>query len=162
MIFFSHSMRDRDWCDWLAREARKLGVEAYLAEHDRQPGRQLAAKVEEAIRRSDAVVVLLTESTAASSYVHQEVGYSLAHEKLVIPLVQVGIARSQLAMLDGVEYIEFDFRDPRPGHEGFMAALERVARQQKKQQDLQTLMAVGVCVALLVLLLRDGGAAAPT
>jgi hypothetical protein len=34
-------------------------MEVYLAEHDVQPGESLAEKVRKAIRRSDAVVVLL-------------------------------------------------------------------------------------------------------
>jgi hypothetical protein len=57
---------------------------------------------------------MLTHNTANSAYVHQEIGCALAREKLVIPLVQPGIGEDQLAMLDGVEYIEFDFDSPTP------------------------------------------------
>jgi hypothetical protein len=36
-IFFSHSSRDRAWCELLAEAALKVGVKTYLAEHDPRP-----------------------------------------------------------------------------------------------------------------------------
>lgn len=135
-------------------------MSAYLAEHDPQPGTLLADKVKHNIKRCDAFVVLLTDSTTSSSYVHQEIGYALAEDKLVIPLVQPGIGEDQLAMLQGVEYIEFDFGDPHAGRESFSAELRRVAEKQRKQDQLETLIAIAACAALIVLILSDGGAGA--
>lgn len=128
-IFLSHSSRAEQWCEWLAREARVLGIDTYLAEHDVRPGAVLAEKVKQAIRRCDAVVVLLTDNSAASPYVHQEVGFALAQEKLVIPLVQPGVRAEGLAMLQGVEYIPFDFEEPLAAKRGFAMALNRLAEQ---------------------------------
>lgn len=159
-IFFSHSSRDQRWCEWLATEAEKVGVTAYLAEHDPRPGTQLAGKVRQNIKRCDAFVVLLTDSTANSSYVHQEIGYAVAQKKLVIPLVQPGVGEDQLAMLRGIEFIEFDFANPGAGRAGFTAELTRLAENQRKEPDIEALLAVAICVALLVLLLSDGGAGA--
>jgi hypothetical protein len=113
-IFLSHNTRDRSWCEWLQEGATTIGIRAYLAEHDVQPGRSLAGKVT-VIDASDAVIVLLTDNSVAAPYVHQEVGYALRAGKLVIPLVQPGIGQEQLAMLQGVEYIPFDFDRPRKG-----------------------------------------------
>jgi len=154
-IFFSHSSRDRDWCELLALEARKVGVETYFAEHDPQPGTPLADKVKRNITGCDAFVVLLTHNTANSAYVHQEIGCALTHGKLVIPLIQPGIGEEQLAMLKGLEYIEFDFDNPHAGIESFSAAIRRVAEKQHKQGDVETLLAVALCVALLVILLSE-------
>lgn len=159
-IFFSHSSRDHDWCQWLASEALKVGVTAYLAEHDPRPGTDLAEKVKRNIRRCDAFVVLLTNNTANSSYVHQEVGYAVAQSKLVIPLVQPGVGEEQLAMLRGVEYIEFDFSEPQAGKESFAKELRRLAERQRKQGDIETLIAVALCVALIMLVLTEGSGGA--
>lgn len=156
-IFFSHSTRDRRWCEWLAADAAKFGVTAYLAEHDPQPGRQLAEKVKRNIGKCNALVVLLTENSVSSSYVQQEVGWALAKDKLVIPLIQPGIPSTRLAMLQGVEYIEFDFHNPRPGKESLAGELQRLAEHQRKQGELETLIALGLCVGLLALLLNEGG-----
>src|ERR1700758_1037813 len=116
-IFFSHSTRDRRWCEWLAADAAQIGETDYPAEDDPQPGRQLAEKVKRNIGSCNALVVLLTEISVSSPYVQQEIGWALAEDKLVIPLIQPEIPSTNLAMLQGVEYIEFDFRDPRPGKE---------------------------------------------
>ena len=156
-IFFSHSSRDRAWCEWLSREAEKVGIRAYLAEHDQRPGEQLAEKLKRNIKASDAFVVLLTENTANSGYVHQEVGVAVEQGKLVIPLVQPGIDKGQLAMLDGIEYIGFDFRDPQSGKENFTAALANLAEKQRRRIEVETLIALGVCFALLVMALSDSG-----
>jgi hypothetical protein len=156
-IFFSHSMRDRKWCEWLAADAEKLGITAYLAEHDPQPGKLLAEKIKRNIGSCNALVVLITDSSVSSSYVQQEIGWALAKRKLVIPLVQPGIPQTELAMLQGVEYIEFDFHNPRPGKESLAGELRRLAELQRKQGELETLIALGLIVGALALLLREGG-----
>lgn len=160
-IFFSHNSSDRQWCEWLAADAEELDITVYLAEHDPHPGQNLADKVKDNIKQSNALVVLLTKNSASSSFVNQEVGYALAKKKLVIPLVQPGVSSDQLAMLQGVEYIEFDFRNPHPGKEGLAAELRRLAERQRRQDDIETLIAVAACVALLALLMREGGAPLP-
>ena len=158
-IFFSHSTRDRLWCELLATEAIRVGVTPYLAEHDPQPGTQLAEKVKRNIGDCDAFVVLLTHNTANSAYVHQEVGLAIARNKLVIPLVQPSIVGEQFAMLNGVEYIEFDFAHPQVGMRSYTDALTRVAEKQRKQQDIETLIALGAVVLLMIMVLSDGGPA---
>ena len=156
-IFFSHSTGDRRWCEWLAADAERFEIEAYLAEHDHKAGGSLAEKVKRNIERSSAMVVLLTADSASSTYVQQEIGYALAKRKLVIPLVAPGFSRERLGMLQGVEYIEFDLANPYVGKESFAAELRRVAERQRKLDDLETLIALGICVGLLALMLRDAG-----
>jgi nucleoside 2-deoxyribosyltransferase len=156
-IFFSHSNRDRKWCEWLAADADAIGVTAYLAEHDQNAGKQLAEKVKRNIDKCKALVVLLTDNSVSSSYVQQEIGYAIAKRKLVIPLVQPGIAKGDLAMLEGLEYIEFDFQNPRPAKDGLATELQRLAERQRKQGELETLIAVGLCIGVLVLLVNEGG-----
>jgi hypothetical protein len=96
-------------------------VSLYLAEHDPQPGVSLAAKVEGAIRASDAVVALLTEAAAAAPFVQQEIGAARIAGKLIVPIVQVGVDPRALGMLAGLERIEVDLADP-------AAALDIVAK----------------------------------
>jgi hypothetical protein len=67
-MFFSHSTRDRRWCELLATEALKVGVTPYLAEHDPQSGTLLAEKVKGNVADCQALVVLLTHNTANSAY----------------------------------------------------------------------------------------------
>jgi hypothetical protein len=156
-IFFSHSNSDRQWCEWLAADTVGLGIDAYLAEHDQNAGKPLAERVKRNIDKCKALVVLLTHRSISSSYVQQEIGYAMGKGKLVIPLVQPGIPVSDLAMLGGLEYIEFDFHNPRPAKEGLAAELRQLAVRQRKQGELETLIAVGLCIGVLALVVNDGG-----
>jgi hypothetical protein len=156
LIFFSHTSRDSAWCDRLALEAAAFGITPYLAEHDVQPGTELAAKVQDAIKRSAAVLVLLTDNSANSAYVHQEVGFAQAEGKLVIPLVQPEHVATQMGMLVGVEYVPFDFRNPEADRATFHQALQKlVAQQERPEQPDMTGVVVLACAALLLLVLLD-------
>lgn len=47
-----------------------------------------------------------------SQYVHQEIGVAEGLNKLIVPLVEVGIDSNRLAMLESREYIPFDKHNP--------------------------------------------------
>ena len=153
-IFISHSTKDRLAAESIHQLAVAQGIDAYIFEHDPQPGIALAKKIEDAIRVSDAVVLLLTDNSAKSQFVHQEVGMALAYKKLIIPLVEPGMPPGSLAMLQGVEYILFDYRSPADALINLTAALqrlrERLAREQ--QQQMERLLIAVALVGLLILL----------
>ena len=154
-IFLSHNARDRKWCEWLKASAEELGIRAYLAEHDVRPGENLAKKIMEAIDASEAVVVLLSSNSVEAPYVHQEIGWALKAKKLIIPLVQPGIPPDRLAMLQGVEYIPFDFQNPHAGHAQLRLALRRLVNKRAEKQAAKENAAVVAlaCVALILLTL---------
>jgi hypothetical protein len=146
MVFLSHSGKDGDWTKYIASHASEIGVTAYLYEHDPQPGRSIAEKVKQAIMRCDAVVVLLTRNGHASTYVQQEIGYAEAKNKLVIPLVEPGLEQKGLALLEGREYIPFDFGDPAPGLSSLLSFLTGL---KTKKDEIQALMAfVGLLIGV--------------
>jgi len=152
-IFLSHNTRDRKWGEWLLRSAAAHGIRPYLAEHDVRAGSSLASKIEKAIDDSAAVVVLVTSNSVNSAYVQQEVGYARKAKKLIIPVVQVGIASEQLGMLQGVEYISFDFDSPHEGHAQLTAAMHDLAQKHAKHSDRDQEFVVAAAFACLVLLL---------
>jgi hypothetical protein len=152
-IFLSHNTRDRKWGEWLMRSAATHGISPYLAEHDVQPGGVLASKIEKAIDDSAAMVVLITDNSVNSAYVQQEVGYGRKAKKLIIPVVQVGITSEQLGMLQGVEYVSFDFDSPHEGHTQLTAALHDLARKHAKRGPNQELVVAAAFACLVLLLL---------
>lgn len=111
-VFLSHSSRDGAWVELIREHTHGADVDVYLHEYDLQPGRLVAEKLQDAILDCDALIVLLTRKSAKSPYVHQEVGYALAAGKRVVPLVEKGVPKNTLAMLDGREYLEFDPSEP--------------------------------------------------
>jgi nucleoside 2-deoxyribosyltransferase len=142
-VFLSHSSVDTKWVRSIAINAEQVGVEVYLYEHDPQPGRLVADKVEAAIQSCDALVVLLTRNSESSPYVQQEVGYAKALKKVIIPLVQPGVSKEKLAMLQGIEYIRFDFQNPQPG---LATLLEYLQKAKLGKEESQALLAVGALV----------------
>ena len=115
-LFISHSSRDKEW-ELVQKRIEAAGFKAYLAEHDPQPGRPLAQKIQREIESSDAVVVVLTRNAAESSIVRDEIGYALGRGKLVVALVTPAVAAdpAKLGMLNGLEYIPFDLDSPQEG-----------------------------------------------
>ena len=141
-VFLSHSSVDTNWVRWIAANAKQVGIEIYLYEHDPRPGSLVADKIEAAIQSCDALVVLLT-GNSESPYVQQEVGYAKALKKLVVPLVQPGASQEKLAMLQGVEYIQFDFQNPQPG---LSTLLEYLQKAKLGKEESRALLAVGALV----------------
>src|SRR6266550_992676 len=131
-VFLSHSGTDAPWVKYIAGRAQAVGVEAYLYEHDPQPGHLIAEKVKQAIARSDAVVVLLTRSAHRSAYVQQEIGFAEAKDKLLVLLVEPGVDEEGLAILEGREYISFDMRNSGPGMESLLDYLARLKARRNR------------------------------
>ena len=52
-VFMSHSSSDAKIMEWVAAQARAMGIDPYVASQDSQPGTLLAEKVTRAITESD-------------------------------------------------------------------------------------------------------------
>ena len=135
-IFLSHSAADAEWVLWLTEEIRKIGIFPYVFEEDPQPGRYLSEKIQAAIRTSDAVVVFLTTNSHFAPFVQQEIGFAEGLNKLIIPLVQPGLDQRMFAMLQGREYIPFDFTAPHVAVETLLNYLHDLRTQAESRLAL--------------------------
>lgn len=129
-VFLSHATRDAPVVAWVGAQVEAMGIRAYIAEHDPQPGTPLAAKVRAAIQESDAMLALLTHAGDASRYVQQEIGAALQAGKPVIALVDQRVPQNGLAMLEGVEHMAFDPEDPAPSAASLTAALRALSERR--------------------------------
>jgi len=130
-VFFSHSGRDRSFGQQFAAQAQASGIGTYLFQNDARPGAPLSGKIQQAIRQSDMLVVLLTQVGDQSRYVHQEIGFGLGAGKLVIPLLEDGIDEDALGMLSGLEYLPFNIHDPERAT-GILASYLTHLQQQRE------------------------------
>jgi hypothetical protein len=158
-VFLSHSSQDSLAVGQIKAHAEAAGVDVYVAEHDVQPGRSLAAKILSELRSSDAVVVLLTDTGASSSFVNQEIGAALDRGLLVVPLVQKGLA-ADLAMLLGAERIEFDHDHPEPALLALTRSLTDFVEKGRAEERNEAvararadalLLAAGVVILIFIL-----------
>lgn len=148
-IFISHSSADIDLVNWIKGNAENIGMDIYLFEYDIQPGMPIADKVKQAIQNSDIFVVLLTHNSQFSPYVQQEIGFAEASGKRIIPLVQPGIQKQALAMLEGREHIVFDFYNPENALLTLLNYLQRLKTVKENEQAV--LMGIGGIIFLSIL-----------
>lgn len=120
-------------------QAEALGISVYLAEHDVQPGAVLADKVDEAIRRCQAVIVLITTASLNSAFVQQEIGLARAYGKPLIPMVEKGTDTRQLGILAGIEYLDLDLD---PEHQAETLAKMTAVLQRLVLSQIQTRVSV--------------------
>jgi hypothetical protein len=153
-VFISHSTRDQGLVMYLARLLQQFGIDASVAEWHLAPGEHLDRKILGQIRRSDCVVALLTQNGVRSSWVQQEIGYSLQSDKLVIPIVEKGIEQKDLAALQGKEYIEYDPYQ-------YQQALNKLSTyvtslKLKKEEKEKALLVLGGLLAFVLLVSGRG------
>lgn len=99
--------------------------------------------------------MLLSKRGASAPYVHQEIGYARSAKKLIIPLVEPGVSASQLAMLQGLEYIPFDFQDPLQGRARLNQELKKLLDQQIAKARQREAMLIGLAVIALLVIAAD-------
>lgn len=145
-VFLSHSSKDHEVVAAIHDQLVASGINVWTYEQHPEPGRRLSEKILEAIRQSDAAVVLLTEASSVSQYVQQEIGAALDARKPVLPIATFDVPPERLGMLAGVEYVRIDPADTSAGMAVLSASLgqRRDLKQQQQQQLAIALMLVGL------------------
>ena len=144
-VFISHSMKDSQLVRVLVKNLEIYSIEAYIAERDYQPGKQLSQKIMQNIDTSTYFLVVYTINGEDSIYVQQEIGYWLGKKKFndFIPLVAKGI--DPRGFLHDLEFIEFDQQNPKLG----IANVINYVNQQIKIKKKQLLIDIGVGLGII-------------
>lgn len=129
-MFISHSTKDEAIVRWLVAQIEAAGHRAWVAEWDHRPGQSLTKKVADALRASDAYIVLLTEGGYDSIYVAHEAGAALTSGKPVIALVDQALSARPLGMLTDIEQVRFDRSDLAASTSAIIAGLTRLSRSR--------------------------------
>jgi hypothetical protein len=148
-VFLSHSSKDAQWAGWVKQEAAVVGIDVYLFEHDPQPGRYIAEKVQQAIRVCDAVMVLLTQHSESSPHVQQEIGFAQAAGKTIVPPVWPDVRSKSLAMLEGREFVPFDPTKASSALPPVLAYFNTRKTQKESGQAILALVAL-ICTAIAI------------
>jgi hypothetical protein len=89
-VFISHAHKDAALARKVATVLRESGLDVWNEEYEIMPGENWAEKISEALKESEAMVVLLTPEALESSNVLWEIGYALgkeSYEKRLIPVI---------------------------------------------------------------------------
>ncbi len=149
-VFVSHSTRDQGLVISLANLLTKFGIEVSVGEWYLAPGEPVDKRILEQIRKSDCVVAFLTRNGIRSNWVQQEIGYSVQHNKTLIPIVEKGVDSKDLAALQGREYIEYDPYEYQQALTKLSAHIKSL--KLKKGEREKALLVLGGLLAFLLLL----------
>jgi tetratricopeptide (TPR) repeat protein len=79
-LFLSHSTKDKDFIEKLAAALRATGIDPWWCEVDIEHGDDFVAKIDEGLKESDLVVLVLSPDAAKSAWTRKEWTAALARE----------------------------------------------------------------------------------
>ena len=85
-VFLSHSHIDKRVARCLVRRMSAHGVDVWIDERELRLGATLTAFIRDQIEQSDLLLVVVSQASAASTWVEQEVHFARQHRKPIIPL----------------------------------------------------------------------------
>mgnify|MGYP000975971531 CR=1 FL=1 len=86
-VFISHASKDRDWVKNLVAALSDRGLCVWYDETNIKFGDSILRGIEEGLRESKYIVILLTPDTVSSNWAAAELGAALAMKKVLIPIV---------------------------------------------------------------------------
>lgn len=95
-IFISYSQEDAAWVRSLAEALRAEGLDVWLDQWHTGTREALPDALEQGLRGSDAVVVLVSPESAKRPNLFFELGFALGERKTVIPVVSPDLDREML------------------------------------------------------------------
>jgi predicted ATPase len=125
-IFISYAHADSAFVDRLEADLRKLGFDPWVDRERLKGGQRWRRELQEAVKRAQALLVVLSPDAIASQNVQIEYNYVLELGNLVIPLY---FRQCEVPMeLRAIQWIDF-----RKSYEQGLAALLDVLHRQQEQ-----------------------------
>lgn len=124
-VFISYSQRDADLAHSVERALERIGFEAFNPARDLRPGENWRKGIQAAIKRSDAVVMLVASpQTLDSTWMTYEAGMAEALGKRVMILLPNRFSVSELpADIASGQIVNFDPSAPERAAEEVFARL---------------------------------------
>ncbi len=124
-VFISYSRKDADYAEVLRGRLRDAGFSSWIDLEGLQAGEEWCQEIDQAIRDSVALVVLLTPASRASGYVAYEWAFALGAGVRVIPVLW--IATDLPPRLATLQHLDFIAPATRPW-KSLLGALEAAAQ----------------------------------
>jgi hypothetical protein len=111
-VFVCHDSGDGDFAELLKLKLEKVGFETWIDVDRLRVGDDWRAEIDDAIRTSAAVVVVMTPEAKESEYVTYEWAYATGAGVKVVPLM---VKTTQMhPRLESLQYLDFTNRRARP------------------------------------------------
>src|SRR5213593_2614396 len=86
-IFLSYSHKDRPWVEAFTRTLEGAGVRAWFDAANLSPGERWDELTQDALRKSQTLVVILSHNSVDSPWTFFELGAAFADGKRIIPIL---------------------------------------------------------------------------
>ena len=86
-VYVSYAMKDRETAGQFAKAMREAGVRPWFDVDEIEPGEPWQAKLEEALRESRVLVLLISPDSLDNSTAYFEIGAAVAGHKRIIPVL---------------------------------------------------------------------------
>lgn len=84
-VFISYSSQDKVAAQAICHALEQNGIRCWIAPRDIPPGAEYGDLIDDAIKESTVVVILFSETAAASSWVKGELNVAFEEQKVIIP-----------------------------------------------------------------------------
>ncbi|HEX9984142.1 MAG TPA: toll/interleukin-1 receptor domain-containing protein [Thermoanaerobaculia bacterium] len=98
-VFLSYSSHDQPWVREFTSALREEGVKGWFDAHDIKPGDRWQDRVEEALRGSRTLVMVLTSDSVNRPWTFFELGAAVADGKRIVPVLAENVEISELPPL---------------------------------------------------------------
>jgi uncharacterized protein YjbI with pentapeptide repeats len=148
-LFVSYSRRDSERALALVADLRRQGFRVFLDTADIDPGENFVNRLSRELRRSDAIVALISEDYSASRWAQAELYYAVALRLLTIPVL---LPPASIASLDPplVRLLQDIQLVTLPSAE--FSELLRRARKRRRSQVAGLILAIGSSLLFIALL----------
>ena len=105
-IFLSYSDKDKSWARELAARLSDKGINVWFDPSEINLGEKISATLQEGLRSSSVLVVILSANVSMKSWVYFEVGAAIADNKGIIPVIIDESGKKNLQFpLDNFQYL---------------------------------------------------------
>jgi uncharacterized protein YjbI with pentapeptide repeats len=138
-LFVSYSRRDSEYASSLANVLRERGFRVFLDTTNIDPGENFVNRLSHELRRSTAVVAIISGHYSESRWAQAELYYGVARHKMTIPVV---LPPASLKALDPplerlLRDTQFVTLDPQSADSGQSASFSDLLRRARKRRLLQ-------------------------
>ena len=98
-VFLSYSQNDTAWVREFATTLRNSGITTWFDANDINPGEKWQEVLQQALRESNTLVVILSPNSVSSPWTFFELGAAVADNKKIIPVVIEDFDISQSPLL---------------------------------------------------------------
>lgn len=148
-IFISFSNADGHIVNEVINTISDKDVHFFVANYSISPGESISKKLKKGIEQCDLFVLIWSRNAKESNWVQQEIGYAIAKEKNILPLVLHKNIELP-AFIRDIKYLEIH-DDP---YHSYWWLKEHVFQNVKKKNN-KSLLGLGVAASLLYLLSKE-------